>query len=442
MAERSFYIDPAQGNDADDGLAPARAARTHASRDVRPGDRVLFRRGSVIRDLLAARSGVAGAPVIYGAYDEGDAPAFLGSVPAGDPDRWVEERPSLWRYEGGFPSEVCNLVFDGGASCGNLRWRVEDLEHPGEWHYTRIGANKAGETQGEAGHHGGVLYLCSRANPGRAFSSIECALWGHRKLAEARQHVVIENLSFRNSGVHGYQQFHAHDVVIRNCEFRFIGGAVWSLEHRVRFGNAVELWDGASDVTVEGCRFDNIYDAGVTHQGGGTQNVPERIHFLGNLFVDCGLAAYECREPSREVHFEHNTCVNAGGGFSMQGEPPPRRSEIYVRDLDDGEVELVLLSAHSGSGPGAPRPIHVGHHVFIWRIDRGTQDGKVYIRNNVFSQAPYGAAVYSIIGSDDMREFVLDQNHYLQTRGDLLAYVCGRSYRPPELDRFRAEWGQ
>ena len=28
-------------------------------------------------------------------------------------------------------------------------------------------------------------------------------------------------------------------------------------------------------------------------------------------------------------NFEHNTCINAGGGFSMQGESPPRQSDPY-----------------------------------------------------------------------------------------------------------------
>ena len=117
--------------------------------------------------------------------------------------------------------------------------------------------------------------------------------------------------------------------VIRDCDFRFIGGAVWHRERRIRFGNAIEFWDGANDITVEGCLFDNIYDSGVTHQGGETRNIPERPHFRNNLFIDCGLVAYECREPSREVYFEHNTCFNAGSGFSMQGESPPRESDPY-----------------------------------------------------------------------------------------------------------------
>ena len=212
--------------------------------------------------------------------------------------------------------------------------------------------------------------------------------WGERRLVDGEHDIVFENLAFRNSGVHGYQQSRARNIVIRHCEFRHIGGAVWNLKHRIRFGNAIELWDGASDVLVEGCVFDNIYDVAVTHQGGGTRHIPQRIHFRDNLFIDCGLAAYECREPSREVYFEHNTCINGGGGFSMQGESPPRRSDPY------------------------PQP--VGYHVMIWLIDANTQPGRVHIRDNVFFHS-HGAAITAVLDPADERRFVIDRNAYWQS---------------------------
>ena len=435
---KTYYIDPAAGDDANDGLTPARPVRTYAVREFAGGDTVLFKRGTIIRDVLHARSGMAKTPITYGAYGEGDRPAFLGSVQVGDPALWVEERPSLWRYTGTFPSEVCNLIFNGGESCGILRWRSEDLRQPGEWYYTGFGTSSSGDGGQD---RRGVLYLCSPINPGKAYGDIECALWGQRRLVSGQHDIVFENLCFRNSGVHGYQESQVHNIVIRNCEFRHIGGAVWSLRHRIRFGNAVELWDGASDVTVEGCVFDNIYDVAVTHQGGGTRHIPERIYFRDNLFVGCGLAAYECREPSREIYFEHNTCIDGGGGFSMQGEVPPRRSDPY------------------------PQPI--GYHVFIWMIDPCTQPGNVFIRHNIFGKG-HGATISAVIAPADERNFVIDHNAYWQTTENLLIQFSrladgktwaealtslvetGKlpiqmgcpSYRPPEFSRYQAECRQ
>ena len=416
MTGQTYYIDPAAGNDANDGLTPARPLQTYSTREFVGGDTVLFKRGTIFRDVLHARCGNEQAPITYGAYGDGDKPAFLGSVSIGDPAHWVQERPSLWRYTQTFPSEVCNLIFNGGQSCGNLRWQFADLCQPGEWYYTGIGLSSMAESGPAPAHLDGILYLCSPTNPGLAYSSIEAALWGRRQLARCDGHITLENLSFQNAGVHGCHGLHASDVVIRNCDFRFIGGAVWHRERRIRFGNAIEFWDGATDITVEDCLFDNIYDSGVTHQGGQTRHIPQRLYFRHNLFIDCGMAAYECREPSQDVYFEYNTCINSGGGFSMQGETPPRQSEIH------------------------PQPM--GHHVFIWHIEPNTQPGNVYIRHNIFSQAPYGAAIYSIIDPADERRFVIDHNCYWQTSGILLIHMAGRFYGPSDFARYQADYHQ
>jgi predicted outer membrane repeat protein len=390
MSGQTYYIDPAVGDDTWDGLAPDHPFKTDTARPFAGGDRVLFKRGSIIRDVLHTCNGAEGAPVTYGAYGEGEQPAFLGSVPVGNPNLWIEEQPYIWRFSGTLTSEVCNLIFNAGEACGILRWQLEDLQQPGDWHYTTMGMSSMGESWDGKSAREGVLYLCAPVNPGHAWRDIECVLWGQRRLVGGQRHIIMENLSFRNAGVHGYQQGDAHDILIRNCEFRFIGGAVWHRQHRIRFGNGIEFWDGASDIIVEGCLFDNIYDAAVTHQGGETRNIPERIYFRDNLFIDCGLAAYECREPALNIYFEHNTCINSGGGFSMQGEVPPRRTNPY------------------------PQP--VGYHVFIWFIDANTQPGPVTIRHNLFCGG-YGAAISAILEPADEARFVFDHNRYWPTAG-------------------------
>ncbi|MDD5705232.1 MAG: hypothetical protein PHR35_04865 [Kiritimatiellae bacterium] len=416
MPARVYHIDPVTGNDSNDGLSPQRPLKDYRTCEPAPGDRVLFKCGSVIRHMLRARNGEKGKPVIYASYGQGRKPVFMGSVPADDPKLWVKEKPSLWRYTGSFPSEVCNLIFNHGESCGNLRWSVGDLRQQGEWHCTNIGNTCAGESGGRINREPGKLYLFSSANPGAAYSSIECALWGERRLAGGNKHIIFDGLSFMNAGVHGYQATAVEDVQIRNCDFRFIGGAVWNFGRRIRFGNAIEIWEKADNVTVEGCVFDNIYDSGVTHQGGHAADIPQRIFFRDNLFYGCGMAAYECREPSREIYFERNTCIASGGGFSMQGETPPRQSEIH------------------------PQP--TGHHVFIWRVEPGTQAGAVHIRDNIFHKAPYGAAVYSIIDPVDAGKFTLDRNCYWQIPGGMLVHMNGKSYMPGDFAAYQKECGQ
>lgn len=128
------------------------------------------------------------------------------------------------------------------------------------------------------------------------------------------------------------------------------------------------------------------------------------------------MSAYESREPGREIYFEYNTCINVGGGFSMQGETPLRQSEIYAEPM--------------------------GHLVFIWRIAKGTQPGHVHIRHNIFYEAHCGAAIYSCIDPVDERTFVIDHSCYWQTTGSCLAKLNHRSYRPEEFADYQRETGQ
>jgi len=415
MAKRIYYIDSQGGDDSNSGLTPSSPLKTHSNRRFLPEDTVLFKRGSIIRGELNTCDGSETGDITYGAYGTGEKPVFLGSMSANGPENWIEESPFLWRCTVAFPSQVCNLIFNEGQSCGNLRWQLADLKSQGEWYFTYpdFGSEDRYTNQTRI-RKDGILYLFSSRNPGQFYTSIECALWGNRKMVGGKSHIVLENLVFQNGGVHGYQESQADHITIRNCEFRFIGGEVWSRELKIRFGNAVEFWNGAQDITVENCIFFNIYDSGVTHQGNVQSGVPERIYFRNNLFVDCGMAAYEYREPAaQEVYFENNTCINAGGDFAMQGEAPPRQSEIY------------------------PQPM--GHHVFIWRIDKNTQNGYVYIRNNIFYEAPYGAALYSIIDPEDEQKLIIDNNCYYQTKGNLLTLMGGNLYKVDQFKLYQSE---
>ena len=47
-----YYIDPIHGGAENDGLTPETARRTYTDLSLKPGDSVLFKRGSVIRDRL------------------------------------------------------------------------------------------------------------------------------------------------------------------------------------------------------------------------------------------------------------------------------------------------------------------------------------------------------------------------------------------------------
>jgi len=99
------------------------------------------------------------------------------------------------------------------------------------------------------------------------------------------------------------------------------------------------------------------------------------------------MASYEQRDVlPLYAEFIGNVCEDAGEGFSRLGEAMPRRSEIW------------------------PQPM--GHHIFLWRIEKPTQNGQKKVENNIFENAIYGSAVYSIISPDAEKQVFYKDNRY------------------------------
>jgi len=389
-----YYIDRENGRG--DGTSPDFPRADYRDLPLAPGDRVLFRRGTVMRERLETVSGEKGNPIVYGAYGEGEPPCFLGSVDLGHAEDWVEVLPHVWRCVNRPDTEACNFIFDGGVSCGTLRWSLDELGGQGDFFDECYGF-----TAKKQACDGG-LYLYSDKNPAEFYGEIECAVFGGRNLADARHDIRIENLSFEMSGVHGVSGKGIRTEIF-GCRFRFIGGCVWNAERKIRFGNAVEFWNICEDTSVENCIFDEIYDSCVTHQGG-TDCLPARgVRFCRNFFRNYGMAAYECRDRMPiDARFSENLCENAGCGFSALGASNPRNSEIY------------------------PEPM--GHHIFIWRISEATEGGALRIEHNGFGNAPNGAALYSMIAPEAEAQIYMNENFFRMAKREFYCRIGGRNY--------------
>ena len=393
----TYYIDPILGLDENDGLSENSPKKDYTKIDVKSGDTILFKCGSFLRGHLRNPYNNEGKPITYSSYGEGEKPTFCGSVDIlSDAEVWYEEEKNIWVTEALKNDEACNFIFNNEDNCGTLRWTKEELCEQGDFFDNCFGTRNKGLPIPE-GHK---IYMYSEKNPALYYNHIETAIYGNRWMATSGNNLVFENLRFINSGVHGIAGGPcAKNLHVRNCNFEFIGGNVWNYELKIRFGNAFECWDIAEDVSVTNCYFYNIYDSGVTHQGSKEKCEPcKNVHFDNNVFVKCGMGAYEQRDLlPMYATFNNNICIDAGEGFSKQGEEMPRYSEIW------------------------PQPM--GHHIFLWRIDKTTEGGKIEIKNNIFSGAPYGASIYSIICKEAEEQIELEGNIYCTPDKDEL---CAR----------------
>jgi hypothetical protein len=117
------------------------------------------------------------------------------------------------------------------------------------------------------------------------------------------------------------------------------------------------------------------------------------------------MGAYEQRDLlPKYATFNNNVCIDAGEGFSKQGEKQlPRMSEVW--------------------------PMPMGHHIFLWRIMKSTDGGKLEIKNNIFAGATIGASIYSIIYKVAEDQVELENNIYSSPENDeLVARWYGKDY--------------
>ena len=396
-----YYVDASDGSNDNSGLSEYEALKDDGEIILKPGDTVLYKRGTLIRGVMHNVGGEEGAPITYSAYGEGDAPTFSGSIDLGDADLWSEEEKNLWVYKGEPDDEIGNFIFNGGSECGTLRWTKEECVCQGDFYDNCFGFRNV-KKEVTSTHK---TYLYSVKNPALFYDSLEGAFFADRIMVNNGHDMIIENFRFINAGVHvlaGARD--SKNLLIRNCVFEHIGGGVWDAENKIRYGNAVEFWDVAENIEVTDCIFNDIYDSGVTHQGMEKCQPCVNVNFHHNVFIKCGMAAYEQRDKlPLDAKFNDNICVDAGEGFSRQGEIMPRFSEIW------------------------PQPM--GHHIFLWRIDEPTENGHLEIKNNIFCNAPYGAAIYSIICEEAEDQIETEGNTYYTDNKMLACRWHGKDYK-------------
>lgn len=397
-----YYIDNIRGDDSNDGLSSMTPKCDYLKLELVAGDTVLFKRGSIYRGGLKVVNGEFGNPVTYDSYGAGRKPVFLGSQFVADEDLWKKVKRNVWVFEGDIEEEPGNLIFEKGNTCGVMRWSEKDLKHQGEWFFKK-----------ENGRYKLMLY-CTK-NPALKYSSIECALKNEGFLCTAEHDVLLRNLSFENCSTHGFVAS-CQRVTIEKCVFRHIGGAISDRAKRIRYGNAVDIRNFAFDLSIRKCLFDNIYDSGIAQSGDRKCETFVNMLFENNLFVNCGLSAYEVRDkvPINSL-FSKNICINAGGGFASAGETLPRKSEIW--------------------------PTPVGYHVFIWKINNITESGSLEITHNTMCDASLGATIFSLAAPEPEEQISINFNRYFAEKDGHVFRYGGESYFSNDFPMYRINTG-
>lgn len=358
---KAYYIS-SDGDDENDGLSPESAWRTPdrlRKAKLEHGDGVFFRRGDSFRSTLlpgAWSSIVTVSGVTYSAYGEGAKPVLNNSIDVGDSAKWKQtEYENVWEcteHISQSDADIGCIIFNGGEA-----WGIKVSSNREKQTRMYIGKTFNGICKNDAPeeplvlphnvkrelefHHSpenDTLYLyCSLGNPGDRFKSIELAPRRHCFWGDASD-VLIDNIEIYGAGGHGISTANSVRYTVQNCVFRFIGGSIQSKKYTgdpIRYGNSVENWSRARNLTIHHCVSSQIYDCCWTIQWCGVSDDGDKLF--------------------ENIHFHHNYTEYANNGLEVWNGPNENndkslRFEINGLDLHDN------YTLYSGYGWSHQRP--------------------------------------------------------------------------------------
>ena len=356
--EGNVYYVSNKGNDLNDGKSPKTAWKSLKKVNavkLFPKDAVLFERGGLWRGLVTAQKGVT-----YSSYGEGFKPTIYGSLRnLADEKYWLEtEFPNVYKLAHR-ATNVGTICFDNGKIIGDASET---------WGYKRMigyGPFKGACDLTEDLHFFSdmetyELFLCSKeGNPGKRFKSIE--LCERANIFSPSDDCTIENFCVKYTGAHGVGAGTKKGLTVRNCIFCWIGGSILGTKngHTTLYGNAVEIYGGAIDFTVENNYMYQIYDTGITNQCSMDFDAPmENVRFYGNVidYIHWALEYYSWNFPNsehrvRNEYMGYNICRYSGFGWGSHTRAKlacPIKSCGMSSDVENFVVERNIIQSSNG----------------------------------------------------------------------------------------------
>lgn len=317
----TYYIST-NGNDNNNGtsiLTPIKTINKVNSLPILPGDRVLFNRGNTwIRannDLvtLHPKSGSSNSYVTYSNYGDlnNPLPVLTMAINISNGTSWQSEGSNIWSAAAN--ADVGNMMFNNKTSFGIKKWSQSAMKIQGDYFY-----NSSSHT----------VKLYSKSNPGIYYKQIIAALRPNVVTGNWNtHHYIFDGIHFSMAGGEGIELGGVNNIIIRNCDFSYIGGSEQSPGTGIRFGNAIEFWNDAHDTLVERNRIWEVYDAAMTTQG--DSGVKHNQYFYNNIVwnSEYGFEFWHgttTADTVDNIRIENNTFYNSGGGWVHAQRSDPR----------------------------------------------------------------------------------------------------------------------
>lgn len=279
-------------------------------------------------------------------------------------------------YEAGYtrgqpiPCDVGILIMDHGQAWGVKKWDLPSLTRELDFWYDAAAFQ---------------LHVKLERNPALIYKSVELALTKHIVDENLCHDITYDGLAIRYGAAHGFGGSNTKNITIRNCDISWIGGGLQHIRADgipVRYGNGIEFWNSAENNLVENNRLWEIYDAALTNQGNGSgDSVSDQINIIyrNNIIWNAEYSFEYWNRPesatTKNVTFEHNTCIDAGCGWAHAQRPDKNGAHLMFYHNSAQTTNLVVRNN-----------IFVNSTDVIMRMENDWRSGLV-MHNNLLFQA-------------------------------------------------------
>lgn len=438
----TYHVSP-NGNDANSGTSPAQAWRTiqrvqQVAGGLQPGDQILFERGGVYPGQLAINSsGSSNNPIIIGAYGNGAQPIVSGSIPV---TGWTIHQGNVWRApmsqavkylrvgnshltlartpntgwlhnDNGSTTNLTSaqITQPSGTWTGarlvvrSTNWSYETrtitshtnstLTFPAlqfnlssyEWGFYLCNTLTALDSQGEWFHDpsSGQLYIWPTGNADPNGLGIQGAVHDHGIiLGWQKQHVRIQDISFRDQRLSSVKNDGASYITVDNCSFDRCYMAISSYGNHDQYTNntIANTYATAIQAVNENTVISNniLTDIAMVPGGGESAWGYFGIYIMGNgntirenRLENVGYSGLFLKgNPLVERNYIRNALAitNDGGGIHFD-----EVNGMIVRD----NIILDLIGSLEGSAPD---------HSVYYEKSNGIYFGFRDIRNSIFQR--------------------------------------------------------
>lgn len=319
-----YYVSNA-GIDTNDGLTPETAWQTigKINESIVGGDEVRLRCGDTFYGRVTPPAGIDPEhPTTFTSYGEGKKPT-ISQYMLPKKGSWEKHDENIYKLDA-----LDTTKYDGNTLSGNSN--AGFIKVDGEFKYKKCFLMEELKDNWDFYCDDQYVYVYLDKSPDEASDDIKIAC--NVRSMGFTAHLKVTNIIFRGSGGHGISGI-TGGAYIADCEFRELGGSrLGGLErngkfNRTRYGNGVEAWGNSHDVTVERCKFSDIYDVAITMQGPCTERNWENCIFRENVIWNC-VQAFEIwssgeRPDSGFVncYFENNVCIDSGYCWGYDARP-------------------------------------------------------------------------------------------------------------------------